>query len=363
MNKFIRLLVMLAALGLAMLAGPAAAQTVSALFDQRAASVVDIHAREWVATGAGKGSITMIPTQGTGVLVSADGKVLTVAHVVQTADEIEVKFGGGKMSKAWVIASEPAADVALLQLERVPAGIQPAPLGNSDAAAIGESLFIIGAPYDLHPTLTAGSLGGRHQTASPFARFAPIEMFQTDAAIHPGSSGAPLFNMRGEVIGIATQILISRGQLNGLGFAVTANTARALLLERHSFWSGIGGYWVAGDLAMALNLPQTSGLLVQRIARDSPATRLKLQAGTAAARVESEEFVLGGDIILAMQGVSLAEEGGYQRARDALAGLQDGEMLRMRVLRAGRQLELAAPIRRAEWNKQTHEEGPLPEGQ
>ena len=322
------------------------ARDVSTIYDQVARSVVEIHVEQLVVKGTQEKEFVLIPSQGSGVLISTDGKVITVAHLVQSADTVTIQTGSGERIPARVIASEPAADIALLQLERMPAGLTPASLGNSDEVQIGQQSFVVGAPYGLHPTVTVGYISGRHHPKSPFGPFQPSEMFLTDASIHQGTSGSPLFNMNGQVIGIATQIITTEGSYKGLGFAISSNTARSLLLEQRSLWSGIEGYWLSGGLAQALNLPQSAGLLVERIASHSPGSKLRLQAGTAPAIVEEDTFVLGGDVILSMQGISLAEERGYARVRAQLALLKDGETLHFTVLRAGKVLELSAPVSR-----------------
>jgi serine protease Do len=322
------------------------AQDIPAVFDQVAPSVVEIHVEQLVVTGTTDRHATLIASQGSGVLVSSDGQIITVAHLVQSADTITVQTGDGNSIPAKVLASEPAADIALLQLERIPSGLTPATLGNSDEVKIGQQVFMVGAPYGLHPTITVGHISGRHHPRPPYGPMQSNELFQTDAGMHHGSSGSPLFDLNGRVIGIATQVITQGGQYEGLGFAVTVNTAKALLMEQRSLWTGIEYYWLSGGLAQALNLPQSAGLLVQRIASHSPGSKLLLQAGTAPAVVGEDRFILGGDIILSMQGISLAEEHGYERASAALAALKDGEALYFTVLRAGKQLEFRTSISR-----------------
>ena len=322
------------------------ARDVSTIYDQVARSVVEIHVEQLVVKGTQEKEFVLIPSQGSGVLISTDGKVITVAHLVQSADTVTIQTESGERIPARVIASEPAADIALLQLERMPTGLIPATLGNSDEVKTGQQSFIVGAPYGLHPTVTVGYIGGRHHPTSPFGPFQPSEMFLTDASIHQGTSGSPLFNMNGQVIGIATQIITTEGSYKGLGFAITSNTARSLLLEQRSLWSGIEGYWLSGGLAQALNLPQSAGLLIERIASHSPGSKLMLQAGTAPTIVEEDTFILGGDVILSMQDISLAEEHGYSRARAQLALLKDGETLNFTVMRAGKLLKVSAPVSR-----------------
>ena len=322
------------------------AQDISDVFDQVVHSVVDIRVQQQIVRGTTKMETFTLADQGSGVLISSQGQVITAAHLVKTADSITVRINGGDEVRAKVIASEPAADIALLQLERTPDGAVVAPLGESDDTRIGERVFIIGAPYGLRRTVTVGYISGRHQPLPAFGPFAPVELFKTDAGIHHGSSGAPLFNMKGRVIGIATQVMTTNERTKGLGFAVTSGTVSSLLLERRSLWLGIECYRLSGGLALAFNLAQSEGLLVQRIASHSPGSRLGLQAGTAPTIVGKDKFVLGGDVILAMQGISLAEDHGYERARAALASLKDGETLHFTVLRAGERIELRAPISR-----------------
>jgi len=311
-----------------------------------AVSVVEISTNEMVVHGADTKEVTNIPSQGSGVLISSDGYVLTVAHLVDTADEITVGFSSGERVKARVFASEPVADIALLKLEDVPAAIPPAQLGDSNTVRIGEEIFIVGSPYGFESTVTVGNVSNRRTPQSPFGEFSGLELFQTDANIYPGSSGAPMFNLKGEVVGIITRVNIRWNAHQSLGFAVPANIAKALLLDRRSMWTGFSGYWLSGGLAMALNLPQSAGLLVQRIASQSPASRLRLQGGTVGAAVGEEKFVIGGDIILSMQGISLAEAHGYEKARKELSRLVDGDTFRLRILRAGQQMDLAVPLAR-----------------
>jgi serine protease Do len=308
-------------------------------------AVVKIHVNEHVARGAREKEVFNIPSQGSGVLISNDGKILTACHLVQTADEIKVEFDTGETIGARVIASEPAADVALLQLERMPADAKPVVLADSDQVRIGDPVFLIGAPHGLGPSLAAGHIGSRHKPRSPFGGISYGEIFGTDADIHAGNSGSPLFNMKGQVVGLVTHITTEANN-RGLGFSVTSNVARDLLLDHPSMWTGIGGYWLSDGLAMALNIPQRAGLLVQRIAANSPASKLQLQAGTVAAMVGESRFVIGGDIILAVQGISLADENAYQAIRDKLSQLAPGDLLHVRVLRAGKQLNLSTPVTR-----------------
>jgi S1-C subfamily serine protease len=241
---------------------------------------------------------------------------------------------------ARVIASEPEADVSLLQLERVPAKATVARFGNSDRAEVGDQVFIIGAPYGIAHTLSVGYVTGRHKPNTVYSELALAEFFQTDAAINPGNSGGPMFNMAGEVIGIASHNITKSGGSEGLGFVVTVNMARRLLLEQRSFWSGMSGVIVGGQVARALNLPQPVGLMVQQVAADSPAARLGLRPGVIPATIEGKAFLLGGDIILAVQERELGSET-YEALQARLRSLPSGSTISVVILREGRSVTLS----------------------
>jgi S1-C subfamily serine protease len=189
--------------------------------------------RTWESMVIARDGIALVPITdlGSGVLISEDGDVLTAAHVVQVADVVRVEFADGTMVGAKVVASDPAADLALLRLERVPEGAVIARLGDSDAVRVGQQIFVIGAPYGLSRTLSVGHVSARHLPGTLGGPFNLAEFFQTDAAIHRGNSGGPMLNMKGEVIGIVSYILSQSSAFEGVGFAVTSNSIDELLFE------------------------------------------------------------------------------------------------------------------------------------
>jgi serine protease Do len=319
----------------------AEAETLSKIFKRVDPSVVVIRTEhEHVVTGP-KMQLASLPGLGSGVLISADGKIITASHVVQTADAIRVEFESGEVIPAKVLSSDPSADVALLQLEKVPPKVVVAKLGDSDVAEVGDPVFIVGAPVGMGHTLTVGHVSARRSPPTLHGGLSRSEFFQTDAAINQGNSGGPMFNMAGEVIGIVNHIISKSGGFEGLGFVVTSNLARRLLLERHPFWSGVEGFLLSGDLARVFNVPQKAGLLVQRVAANSPAAKIGLRAGTMAAVIEGEPLIVGGDVVLEVQGVPMIAEGGsYPVIRDRLTELRPGDKVTIVVLRDGRKEEL-----------------------
>jgi S1-C subfamily serine protease len=285
--------------------------------------------------------------QASGVLISDDGKVLTAAHVVQAVDKVFVEFVDGQMVTARVISSATNADVALLQLDSVPKGVAPARLGDSDQVEVGDKVFVVGSPYGLSSTLTVGYVSGRAVPRSRLVNMSAWEFFQTDAAINGGNSGGPMFNWKGEVIGIVSNILSQSGGFEGIGFAATSKMARLLLLEHKPFWSGIEGILVQGDLARVLNLPQPAGFLVQRVAEGSPGWRLGLRPGTLRASIEGSDLLLGGDIILSVNGIDILEgDASMDSIYEILSSLKPGESVVARVLRSGQVVELSTVITR-----------------
>jgi len=328
-------------------AASARADSLSEVYKKVNPSVVMIFTKEKEIPTAPGARPLSVQGLGSGVLVSADGKVLTAAHVVQTADTIAVQFLNGETFEASVVYSEPAADVALLQLKRAPRSPEVARIGDSDTVEIGDQIFVVGAPLGIGHTLSVGHVSGRRGPDVGPGDMSLAEYFQTDAAISQGNSGGPLFDMSGDVVGIVSHILSRSGGSEGLGFAVTSNVARHLLLEERSLWSGLSGTLISGDLAGVLNLPPPgAGLLVEKIAGGSPAERLGLRAGTLRATIGDDELILGGDIVLSVQGISLGEPDGYLRVRHTLSTARAGESITVTVLRAGKRIDLTATVER-----------------
>ena len=279
---------------------------------------------------------------GSGVLISND-KVLTAAHLVQSADRTVVEFSQSEVIPAQVIGCSLSADVALLQLERTPANYVAAKLGDSDQVAVGDEIFVVGAPYGISNTLTAGHVSARRPLNATGQNVATIEFLQTDAAVNSGNSGSPVFNMKGEIVGIVSNIMSRSGGSEGLAFAATAKTARHFLLEQKPFWTGIEGFRIEGSLGRALNLPQPAGVLVQSVAEGSIAWRCGLHPGTLRATVEGEEIILGGDIILAVNGVNVDAAESFDDIYSNITKVKPGDNLVITIFRQGKILKLVRP--------------------
>jgi S1-C subfamily serine protease len=329
----------LAALGSSLFwpSGPAGAQTVREVFEKVVPSVAVIRARGRDVEAAGE---TRFTETGSGVLISTDGKVMTAAHVVHTMDEIKVEFIGGETVSARIVASEVAADLSLLQLERVPKGAKVALMADSNTVKVGDPVVIVGAPYGLSYSLSAGYISARWAPNTVYRTMPMAEFFQTDATINTGNSGGPMFNMKGEVIGIVSHNISKSGGSEGLGFVVTLNTAKQLLLEKRSFWGGLDGFFLTDELADYLNLPgRATGFIVKTVAKGSPGEQVGLRGGKMIARIAGQDVPLGGDIILSVQGLAMSSEN-VAKLREMLARLASGTPFKLSVLRAGEVLEL-----------------------
>ncbi|MBY0398724.1 S1C family serine protease [Myxococcota bacterium] len=282
---------------------------------------------------------------GSGVLLGRDGRVLTAAHVIQQADHIEVEFFDGQKIFARVVAAAPAADIAMLELERVPDGAVPARLGDSDEVEPGDPVFAIGAPYGARHSLAAGWISARRSSPSIAENLSVLELFQIDMSLYHGNSGGPLFDREGRVVGIVTHVLANAKQSTGPGFAVTSNTARRLMLEDKRVWIGLETWLVEGPLARAFNVPQASGLMVQSVAAGSLGARLGLEEGKIRISLADESIVIGGDVILSLCGVDVEPAGAsFEAIQRCIDSLRSGDTLRARVLRGGRALDLTETV-------------------
>jgi serine protease Do len=215
---------------------------------------------------------------GSGVIINSDGTILTNNHVVDGASEIVVTLNDKQEHKARVVGRDPKTDLAVIKIDGK-GSFKAAVLGDSDVARVGEWVLAIGNPFGLSNTVTSGivSAKGRIIGAGPYDDF-----IQTDAPINPGNSGGPLFNMKGEVIGINTAI-IPNGQ--GIGFAIPVNTAKTLLPDLLSKGKVTRGYLgvniqnISEDLASSLQLKDAKGALVSEVVQGSPAEKAGVKRG------------------------------------------------------------------------------------
>jgi serine protease Do len=262
---------------------------------------------------------------GSGVIIDKDGYILTNNHVVEKASSIKVKLSDGKEYEAKVVGKDVKTDIALIKV-KVKNSLPVAVLGDSDRLEVGDWVLAVGNPYGLDHTVTAGivSAKGRVIGQGPYDDF-----IQTDASINPGNSGGPLFNLRGEVVGINTAI-IAGGQ--GIGFAIPINMAKALLPQLKSNgkvvrgWLGVVIQKVTPELAKSFRLKELEGALVSDVMEDSPAYKAGVKRG---------------DVIVSFDGKPIKE---MEELPKIVAAVEVGKKVRIRLIRDGSPLDLDVTI-------------------
>ena len=262
---------------------------------------------------------------GSGVIISKDGTILTNNHVVEGASEVTITLADKKEYAAKIVGRDPKTDLAVLKIEAnqsFPAAV----LGNSEQLKVGDWVVAIGNPFGLNHTVTSGivSAKGRVIGAGPYDDF-----IQTDASINPGNSGGPLFNMKGEVVGINTAI-IPQGQ--GIGFAIPVNTAKPLIPQLVAKGEVTRGYLgvsiqnITPDLAKAMDVKDSDGALVADVSPGSPA-----EAGGIAR----------GDVIIAFDGKAVKDSHDLPAM---VAATPVDEEVTVKVLRDGKERQLSVKV-------------------
>ncbi len=241
--------------------------------------------------GGGGDDVMKQQALGSGFLVDEQGRVVTNAHVVDDADTVKVRLADpdNREFRAKVIGKDDRLDVAVLQLENAPHDLPLASLGASDALRVGEYVVAIGNPFGLGNTVTMGIVSAKGRTigAGPYDDF-----IQTDASINPGNSGGPLFNLRGQVVGINTAI---NPQGKGIGFAIPIDAVRSILpqlIATGHVSRGRIGVVIQGmdeDLAKALGLDRPHGALVEEVEPGSPADKAGIRSGDVIVAVDGRD--------------------------------------------------------------------------
>jgi len=232
---------------------------------------------------------------GSGFIMNRDGYILTNNHVVEDADQINVKLANGKEYDGKIIGRDPKTDLALIKI-KASSDLQPLNLGNSDDLKVGSWVVAVGSPFGLEQTVTAGivSAKGRVIGSGPYDNF-----IQTDASINPGNSGGPLINMKGEVVGINTAIIAS-GQ--GIGFAIPINMAKEIapqLQEKGHVtrgWLGVSIQEVTPALAKSFDLKEKKGALVAQVVSGSPAEKAGIERGDVIVEFDGKEVTDSKDL-------------------------------------------------------------------
>jgi len=255
----------------------------------------------------------MVPQegQGSGFVIDKDGHILTNYHVIADARQVEVTMHNRKKYKATVVGTDPPHDLAVIQIKAP--DLVPAVLGDSRNLQVGQKVYAIGNPFGLAGTMTRGIVSSIRPVREPNGAMIE-EAIQTDAAINPGNSGGPMMNWHGEVIGINTMILSSVGQNSGVGFAIPINTAKAVLNDLMTLGRvrrpalGVRTIPISPELAEEIGLPADYGLLIVQVDSGGSADRAGLHGGTERAYLGNTPIMLGGDLIIAIDGEKVEDE-------------------------------------------------------
>ncbi len=248
---------------------------------------------------------------GSGFIIDKDGHILTNYHVIAEARQIEVTLANKKKYRANLVGVDRPHDLAVLQIKAP--DLVAMTLGDSKNLQVGQKVYAIGNPFGLSGTLTRGIVSSIRSVQEPDGMTID-EAIQTDAAINPGNSGGPLLNWHGEVIGINTMIASSVGQSAGIGFAIPINTAKAVLNDLLTLGRvrrpilGVRTIPISPELADQMGLAADSGLLVVQVTPGSGADRAGLHAGTERAYLGNTPIMVGGDLIVSIDGQDVQTE-------------------------------------------------------
>ncbi|GGZ91672.1 S1C family serine protease [Algibacter mikhailovii] len=280
------------------------AQDISNIYEKVSPAVVAIFTEEnTIITESSNNSQTVTSGGlGSGFMVS-DQLVVTAAHVVKAPKRLMVQFADGEVIPAKVVSSYKTADIALIGLTRKRANAVTVKFGDSDKMKIGQQVFVIGVPLGVGFSMSSGYVSGFRRETLGKNPFTNTDFIQTDAAINQGNSGGPMFNLNGEVVGIVSHITSKTGGSDGIGFASSSNLAAKLLLNNKMPWFGADLYSLSGKEAKIFNLPQPNGLLVQRVVVSSIFGRMGIREGDTEVSIGKQKLIMGGDIILAFNGI------------------------------------------------------------
>ena len=323
-------------------AGEACQETLSALYKRVSPSVVSIS------------STTVNPydmdhriehVSGSGVIIDDSGLVLTNSHVVFSRQLLTVTLSNGISLPAQFVGADPQFDIAVIRIPRPTKGTLPvADLGNSERLLVGDDVFAIGNPLGLEQTLTRGIVSAVNRTLPGSSWSLTEPLIQTDAAINPGSSGGPLVDRCGAVIGITTANL---PDAQSIGFAVPVNLIKAViptLLTNGRIirpWLGVQGQFVVPVLKELLRVPLVDGFLVEVVEPGSPAEAKELHGGEFELVIGGQPLLLGGDIITKVNGAQLDDP---QKLGQVLGALKVGATVNLTLVRDGKSRQVALTL-------------------
>lgn len=284
---------------------------------------------------------------GSGFVLDTEGHIVTNNHVVDGATQVTVTFSDGSTYPAKVIGKDPAADLAVIQVEAPAELLKPVALANADLLKVGQMAIAIGNPFGLEGTMTVGIISALGRSlpvdtqTSGTASYTIPDVIQTDAPINPGNSGGVLLNDRGEVIGVTSAIESTSGNNAGIGFAIPVDIVQRIVPEliksgayQHP-WLGISGVTLSSAMAKAMDLPENQrGIMIGTVTPGSPAEKAGLMGSEKQVQIDGMDATVGGDVIVAVDGQTIKRFDdlvSYLFAQGAV-----GQTIKLDVLRDGK---------------------------
>lgn len=285
---------------------------------------------------------------GSGFVIDREGRILTNYHVIAGAEQIQVTLADRSTFPARVIGADQLTDVAVLKINPGRKTLPTVPLGDSDRLRVGQKVLAIGNPFGFEGTLTTGVISALGRTIQTEDGALLDEAIQTDASINRGNSGGPLLDSAGRVIGITSLIFSPTGASIGIGFAIPVNSVKFILndllregrVRRPAL--GISGYPVDPTLAEALRLPAESGVLVAEVVPGSAADEAGIRGGDRAVIVGRVRLIVGGDLIVAINGQAVQSELDVTRA---LYRKRPGDKVELTLYRGRRPLKVTPTLK------------------
>ena len=309
-------------------------QSIADLYDSKSPAVLRITA---LTINPYKNEERIKQADGSGFIIDNLGLVMTNSHVVFGAQVLNVTLDDGTVLPAKLLGADPIYDLAILKIPQPDTGKLPTlNFADSDKLRPGDEVVTIGNPMGLGQTITSGIVSALNRTLPERPRLLSWPMIQTDTPINPGNSGGPILNRCGDVVGIASEIM---GDAQNIGFALPSNLAESVVgaLAKNGRvirpWLGFDGDLIDAKLTKVLAIPLSEGFLVESIESGSPANLVGMVGGRIPVKVDYKSYILGGDIIMSINNISLKDDISMQKALDLV---HIGSKLEFKIFRNGK---------------------------
>ena len=287
-------------------------------------------------------------TEGSGFMIDGRGSILTNYHVVAGASKTTVTLKDGKVYDARLVGSDPSTDVAVLRIDAPASELKPLPLGDSSKLQVGQPVVAIGNPLGYSGTETQGIVSALHRDIQAPNGFAIPGAIQTDAPLTNGSSGGPLIDSSGRVVGINSQVAASENgttQADGIGFAVPINTAKEVVQQLDQSgkvvhpYLGISGYGITPDIAS--HFPTDKGVVVAKVAPGSPAKQAGIRGGNRVTNAGGSQITIGGDVIVAVDGKPVSD---MSQLQTVISKDKVGQQVNLKILRGSQTMNVQVTL-------------------